>query len=391
MASPKEIDGFLKQATDDVAVPGVVAMAATPEGILYEGAFGKRSLPDGAPMTLDTVFWIASMTKAVTSVAAMQLVERGKLDLDAPLGGLLPYLGEAQVLKGFDEAGAPRLRPARRAITLRRLLTHTAGFANDIWNPMAGRYMRQGGVPRPNSGLKIALRMPLMADPGERWEYSIATDWVGQAVEAASGQPLDAYFAEHIFQPLGMADTAFLVTPEQRSRQVSRHQRQADGTLTAIPIVVLDRPEFFAGGGGLHSTGPDYLRFLQMLLAGGAFDGNRVLRAETVALMARNQIGDLPAGIMKTVMPELSNDVDFFPGMEQRWGLGFLINTRTAATGRNAGSLAWAGLGNTYYWIDPTAQVTGLIMMQILPFADTQAVDLYRLFETGIYRMLAAG
>jgi len=391
MPSHQAIDAILQQATDSAAVPGVVALAASREGLLYEGAFGKRSLPDGAPMTLDTVFWIASMTKAVTSVAALQLVERGKLALDAPLAELLPYLGEAQVLDGFAADGTPMLRPARTKITLRHLLTHTAGFTNDIWNADAGRYMQQAGVPRSSSGLKIALRMPLVTDPGTRWDYSIATDWVGQAIEAASGLPIDVYFAEHLFGPLGMVDSGFMTTEEQRSRQTLRHQRAADGTLTAIPLETRPRPEFFAGGGGLHSTGPDYLTFVRMLLGGGTLDGAQVLRPETVALMGQNQIGELTAGVMQTARPDLSNDVDFFPGMTQRWGLGFLINTEASATGRRAGSLAWAGLGNTYYWIDSTAGVTGLIMMQILPFADHEAVDLYRRFETAVYGLLAAG
>jgi methyl acetate hydrolase len=384
------IDRALRQATDAQEVPGVVAMAVTDKRTLYEGAFGKRNLAQGPDMTLDTVFWIASMTKAVTSTAAMQLVEQGKLQLDQPMGTLLPELASPQVLEGFDDKGTPRLRPAKQPITLRHLLTHTAGFAYDVWNAPLGQYMKYAGIPRIGTCKNDALRTPLVSDPGERWEYGISIDWVGKAVEAVSGQSLEVYFREHIFAPLGMNDTSFILTPGQRTRLVSMHLRKADGALEPVQFEMPQNPEFFMGGGGLYSTARDYLAFEQMLLQGGRFNGAQVLRSETVALMSQNHIGHLNAGIMKTAMPTASNDVNFFPTMDQKWGLSFLINTQPGPAGRSAGSLAWAGAANTYFWIDPTKRVAGVILMQLRPFADDRAVKPYEQFESGVYKALQA-
>src|SRR5438477_617748 len=325
-AVKEQIDWALRDAVEAREVPGIVALAASDRGILYEGAFGVRDVDAGSPMTLDTVFRIASMTKAITSAAAMQLVEQGKIGLDDPVPKIDPALGRPQVLDGFDAAGQPRLRPARRPITLRHLLTHTAGFVYEFWNADALRYVEATGTPRVLSGRLAALRRPLAFDPGERWEYGINTDWVGLIVEAASGKSLDAYFREHICGPLGMADTAFVPSPEQYARQAPVHQRQADGSLEAQPLAAPSIPEFYAGGGGLASTAPDYLAFLQMLLHGGSWNGAQILRPETVALMQQNQIGDLPAGVMKSCSPALTNDVDFFPGAPLRRGLGYMLN-----------------------------------------------------------------
>ncbi len=380
------IDALLENAVTAGDVPGVVALAADDRGVIYQGAFGRRGRDGEAPMTPDSVFWLASMTKAITSVAAMQLVEEGNLALDAPIARVLPELAERPVLAGFDDEGRPRLRPARQPITLRHLLTHTAGFGYDMWNAEIGRVMAQAGVPHAISRRRAALQTPLLFDPGERWTYGVNTDFVGRAVEAVSGRTLQAHFRDHILGPLGMNDTDFILTPAARARRVLMHQRQADGSLAPIDFEPTEPLEFFMGGGGLFGTAGDYLRFLRMLLAGGTLDGVRILRPETVALMAENQIGDLEAGILRTVQPALSNDVDFFPGMRQKWGLGFLINTEDSPQGRKAGSLAWAGLGNTYFWIDRTANLTGVILMQILPFADQKAVALYGAFERALYQ-----
>jgi methyl acetate hydrolase len=386
--SEAAIDRVLRQAVEAGEVPGVVAAAATAGGVIYEGAHGARSLAGGAAMSTDTVFHIASMTKAVTAVAAMQLVEQGKLSLDDPVPAIDPAIAAPQVLDGFDAAGAPQLRPARRSITLRHLLTHTAGFAYEFWNPDLGHYLEASGASSILTGRLAALRQPLMFDPGERWEYGIAIDWVGRLVEAASGQSLDAYFRDRIFGPLDMNDTGFRPTAEQQARQASVHARNPDGSLAPEPLDPLPAPEFFAGGGGLYSTAPDYLKFVRMLLGGGGRDGARVLQPETVALMAENHIGDLPAGVMKTAMPGLSNDVDFFPGQPVRWGLGYMLNLAAGPNGRSAGTVSWAGIFNTYYWIDPVKRVGGVIMMQILPFADPRAVALYGRFERAVYNSI---
>jgi methyl acetate hydrolase len=384
--APAAIDAVLRRAVEAGRAPGVVAVAGTDRvPVAYQGAFGVRDAAGGGALAPDSVFWIASMTKAVTSTAAMQLVERGRLDLDRPAGDVLPELRSPQVLEGFDAAGAPRLRPATRPITLRHLLTHTAGFSYDVWNADVGRYMKQAGVPGIITCQDEALRLPLVFDPGERWEYGINIDWAGKMVEAASGRRLGDYFREHIFDPLGMADTAFRISPAMRERLVRVHARQPDGSFVPIELEIPQDPEFEMGGGGLYSTAPDYLKFARVFLR----DGAPILKPETVAEMARNQIGDIDVGLLKTVQPQSSADAEFFPGLEKKWGLAFMINAADAPTGRSAGSLAWAGLANTYVWIDPRRRVAGVILMQLLPFADPGALATFAEFEGEVYRMVA--
>jgi CubicO group peptidase (beta-lactamase class C family) len=359
-------------------------MAATDGGVIYEGAFGSRHLGQGPAMTSDTVFRIASMIKVVTSVAAMQLVEEGKIALDAPAPHIDPALASPQVLAGFDAAGAPKLRPAKHPITLRHLLTHTAGFTYRLWGANALRYAR--AIDRlPARKRALLPRSPLMFDPGTRWQYGSSIDWVGRIVEAISGERLDVYFRKHILGPLGMMDTGFVVSPSQRARQAHAHLRKPDGSLVPEPLKQQATPTVFSGGGSLYSTAPDYLTLIRMLLQGGQFNGARILRAETVALMGQNQIGHIEAGILKTTNPGISNDVDFFPGIPLRWGFGHMINMEPGPDGRSAGSLTWAGLLNTYYWIDPTKRVAAVFMTQVLPFADGPTLSLYRQFERGIY------
>ncbi|PYM96627.1 MAG: 1,4-butanediol diacrylate esterase [Candidatus Rokuibacteriota bacterium] len=385
------LDGVLRQAVDAKEVPGVVAMAASDKGVLYEGAFGLRALDGSAGMTLDTVFRIASMTKAITSVAAMQLVEQGKLKLEEPAPSIDPALGSPQVLEGFDAAGAPKLRPAKRPITLRHLLTHTAGFSYDIWNANTGRYAKATNMPARATAKVASIRTPLAFDPGDKWEYGVNTDWVGRLVEATSGQTLDAYFRDKIFTPLGMKDSGYVVSAEQRARQARVHVRQADGSLVPQPYeTAMVNPEFWSGGGPLYSTAHDYMTFLQMLLHGGSFNGTRILKPETVALMGKNHTGNIPCGVMKAENRALSNDVDFFPGAEIRWGLGYMLNVQAGPNGRSAGTVSWGGIFNTYYWLDATKHVAGLIMTQILPFADPKAVSLYGRVENGVYESLKA-
>ncbi len=388
MGDIKTIDTIFKQAVDAKAMPGIVAVAGTDKGMLYEGAFGKRELGKDAPMTLDTVVWIASMTKAITATAAMQLVEKGKLNLDRPAVEVVSKLAEAKVLEGFDAAGQPRLRAPRRPITLKHLLTHTAGFAYEIWQPDIAKYQTVTGTPGITTCQNAALTTPLLFDPGDRWEYGINLDWVGKMVEAVSGQKLDRYLQENVLGPLGMKDTSFKLSPSQQARLASVHQRGPDGTLAPIEFGLPQEPEFHMGGGGLYGTAGDYLTFTQMILRRGAAKGGQILRPETVDLMAQNHIGALEVGPMKTAIPPLSNDVELFPGMSKKWGLSFLINTQQAPTGRSAGSLAWAGLANTYFWIDRARGVAGVFCSQVLPFFDTTATDLLTKFETEVYRAL---
>ncbi|MEH2490375.1 serine hydrolase domain-containing protein [Bradyrhizobium sp. AZCC 2230] len=391
MQSKAEIDGILSKTSDAKEIPGVVAIAASGSDVIYQGAFGKRDLSKPDAMTTDSVFWIASMTKAVTSAGAMQLVEQGKLSLDAPIGSLLPDLATPQVLEGFDSKGEPKLRPAKSAITLRHLMTHTAGFAYNVWNGDCAQYLEKTGTPNIFSCQNVALKTPIMSDPGTRWEYGINIDFVGKAVEAASGKRLDAYLRDHMFTPLGMNDTAFKITDDMRRRLVATHARGEDGSLAPIPFEIEQNPEFHMGGGGLYSTAVDYIKFTQMILNKGRGNGNQLLKPETVALMGQNHIGDLTIGKMTTVAPMYTNDVDLFPDIVKKWGLSFLINTAKTPEGRSAGSLAWAGLANTYFWIDPARDVSGVILMQVLPFVDAKCLQAFAGFERGVYAGLDAG
>ncbi|MBR0720341.1 serine hydrolase domain-containing protein [Bradyrhizobium manausense] len=391
MQSKAEIDEILRKASDAKEIPGVVAIAASGNDVLYQGAFGKRDLSKPDAMTADSVFWIASMTKAVTSAGAMQLVEQGKLSLDAPIGSLLPDLAKPHVLEGFDAKGEPKLRPAKRAITLRQLMTHTAGFCYDMWNGEFAAYMEKTGTPGIITCQNAALKTPVMTDPGTRWEYGTNIDFVGKAVEAVSGKKLDAYLRDNLFAPLGMSDTGFKITDHMRKRLVGMHARGEDGQLAAIPFELEQNPEFHMGGGGLYSTAADYIKFTQMILNKGRGNGNQVLKAETIAMMSQNQMGDLNMTKMTTAAPIYTNDVDLYPDQAKKWGLSFMINTAKTAEGRSAGSLAWAGLANTYYWIDPVRDVTGVILMQLLPFADAKCLQAFAGFERGVYAGLDAG
>jgi methyl acetate hydrolase len=390
MQTQPQIDQVLRQKSEAREIPGVVAMTATSTEVIYQGAFGKRDLSKDAAMTMDSVFWIASMTKAITATAGMQLVEQGKLSLDSPIGKVLPDLATPQVLEGFDADGEPQLRPAKTPITLRHLLTHTAGFAYNMWNGDMVRYLEKTGIPAVSSGKAAALKVPLMTDPGTRWEYGTNIDFVGKAVEAVSGQRLDAYLRDHLFTPLGMHDTGFKIGDAQRARLVSVHARGPNGSLSPIPFEIEQNPESHMGGGGLYGTAADYIAFTRMILNKGAGNGNQVLKPETVAMMGQNHIGELNMTKMNSAVASATNDADFYPDIAKKWGLSFLINTARTAEGRSPGSLAWAGLANTYYWIDPVRDVTGVILMQVLPFVDSKCLEAFAGFERGVYAGLDA-
>src|SRR6266702_4716445 len=261
MQSKAQIDQLLRQKSEAKEIPGVVAIAATGSEVIYQGAFGKRDLAKDDAMTADSVFWIASMTKAITSAGAMQLVEQGKLSLDEPIGKLLPDLASPQVLEGFDANGEPKLRQAKTAITLRHLMTHTAGFCYSLWNADMAKYLEKTRLPAITTCKNDALKTPLMSDPGTRWEYGTNIDFVGKAVEAVSGKRLDAYLRDHLFTPLGMTDTGFKLGDAQRKRLVAMHQRGEDGALAQIPFELEQDPEFHMGGGWLYGTAGDYIKF----------------------------------------------------------------------------------------------------------------------------------
>jgi methyl acetate hydrolase len=380
-------DAILHDAVNgNPGIPGVVAVATDRHGVFYTGAAGKRALGGAADMTPDSVFAIFSTTKAITGTAALQLVEDGKLDLDAPAKSYVPELGDIQVLDGFDTAGAPKLRAPKRDITTRMLLLHTAGFGYDIFNETYNRLAQEHGQPSVTTASKAALKTPLLFDPGTQWEYGSNIDWAGQVVEAITGQRLGEVMRTRIFEPLGMADTSFTLTDEARARLAVMHSRAPDGTLTPMPGFELPQePEVHMGGHGLYSTALDYTKFIRMWLNDGAGPNGRVLKPETVRAAEQNGLGDLKIKSLPGVIPSLSNEAEFFPGMPKSWGLTFMINDHDAPTGRPAGSLAWAGLANLFFWIDRRHGLGGFWATQILPFADAASVSGYLNFESATY------
>jgi methyl acetate hydrolase len=374
----------LRDAVERGDVPGVIGALTDRDETIYRGAFGERRLGQGVPMTFDTVTYLASMTKPITATAAMQLVEQGKLELDVPISRWVPDAAKLQVLDGWDQ-GEPVLRAPSGEVTLRHLMTHTSGFAYDLWDPDLERYMKLKKVPALDSGEEAAFYPPLMFDPGERWEYGISIDWIGKLVEVVSGQSLGTYMQENIFAPLGMSSTGYRISPDMDARRASTHQRGPDGTLEPTDWVRQQEPLLESGGGGLYSTAGDYLKFVRMILNDGSGNGNQVLKPETVELMSRNAMGDIRVTMLETTNPSRSLDAEFFPGLPKSWGLSFMINEETAPTGRPAGSLAWAGIQNTFFWIDRSTGLGGVYLTQILPFVDEKALAVFYDFETAVY------
>jgi len=365
-----DIQKKLNESVEKGAVHGVIAAAATDKGVIFEGAAGG--------LKTDSVIWIASMTKAITGAAAMQLVERGKLSLDAPAADIVPEIAKKEVLLSIDADGTVHTRPPKRPITLRHLLTHTSGMGYDTWDAEIFRYVQVKGPFKPAT--MAALSTPLLFDPGERWEYSIAIDWAGFMVEAVSGQRLDRYMTENIFTPLGMGDTGFAISPGMRPRKAAVHVRQDGGGFSPTNHELDQAPEVFQGGGALYSTVPDYLKFTSTLLKGGA----PILRPETVAEMFRNSMNEgVLCRPLATQIPARSTDMNFVDGM--KWGLTFMINPEAFPGRRAAESLTWGGLANSYFWIDPAKKVTGVWATQLLPFYDPKAVAAFEDFERAVY------
>jgi methyl acetate hydrolase len=380
-------DDVLREVAErDGGVPGVVAMATDRNGNIFEGVAGKADLGTGAPMTLDSVFALFSTTKAITGAVLMQMVEQGKLDLDEPAKKFVPEIAKIKVLDGFDAAGEPKVRDPKSDITTRQLLLHTAGFGYDFFNDDLIKYGEKRNVPSVVSASQASLDSVLLFDPGERWEYGSNIDWAGKVAEAVGGARLGMLMHERIFAPLGMNDTAFVMTPGMRAHRSTIHQRGEDGSLVPLPDFELtSEPEQHMGGHGLYGTVGDYMKFIRMILNDGAGPSGRVLSAETVRTMAQNHLGDLKISRLPGAIPSLSNDAEFFPGMPKSWGLTFMINEEKAPTGRPAGELAWAGLANLYYWIDRKNGIGGYWATQILPFVDPASVSGYFAFETAVY------
>ncbi len=377
------VDALLRAAVESGAVPNVVVTAADDAGLVYEGAAGPRSVGGAEPVTPDSVFRIASMTKMVTTTVALQQAERGVLDLHAPVAAYLPEFADLPVLGGFD-GDRPRLRPPATQATVQQLVTHTSGLAYWFWNDDVFRWERTTGTPNVLQGTLEAFRAPLVADPGTRFEYGISTDWLGRVVEVASGVPLDVCVRRDVLEPLGMTSTGFRMTGEQRERSVPVHRRGADGSWTRTTIDWPPAPQFWSGGHGLYSTPRDYLRFQRMLLGGGTVDDVPVLQRPTVEAAFTGQLGGLAVpALIRTAHP--ASSCDFAPGPGYTWGSGLLLNTADLPGRRASGSGAWAGIDNTYFWVDPSSRLTGALYSQCLPFLEPACVRLYEDVERALY------
>jgi len=370
--------------------PGVVAMATDRKGNIYEGAAGKRELGNDQPMTLGSVMAIFSTTKAITGVTLMQLVEEGKVSLSDPVKKYLPEITEIQVLDGFDADGKPKTRPPNKDITIDHLMLHTSGLCYEFFSDDDLKYRTAMGIPTVVSSTFDSVRTVLLHEPGERWTYGVNIDWVGKVVEKVRGKRLGEVMQERVFNPLGMEDIGFAMTPSMTARRAILHDRAQDGKLTPLPDLVLPQPpDMDMGGHGLYATVGEYMKFIRMLLNDGAApDGSRVLKAETVEKMSQNGLGDLKTGGWTTSIPSLSNSGEFYPGVTKTWAYTFQRNEEPTPTGRPAGQLMWAGLANLFYWVDRQSGIGGYWGSQILPFQDVASYPGYLNFETAVYKSL---
>jgi len=381
------VDQVLERAVTDGAVPQVVAIAADRDGIIYEGGAGPRVAGEGGAVTADTHFRIMSMTKMVATTVALQLMEQGKLDVDAPVEHYCPEFAEVQVLDGFD-GDEPRLRAPATQATVKQLLTHTTGLGYWFFSPELVRWEAATGTPNVLSGLNAIFKAPMLADPGTRFEYGINLDWLGRVIYAVSGMKLDEAIAHVVTGPLGMNETAFLMSDAQRANSVPVHLQDEHGAWAATDIDISQEPEYWAGGHGLYSTPRDYMKFQRMLLGNGTSpDGVKILESASVDAAFTNQIGDLdfPAEL-PTADPTAT--CDFIAGPGFKWGYGLLLNTEDIEGARRAGTGAWAGLLNTHFWIDRTSGIAGAIYSQTLPFATLPALQMYQEFEGALYASL---
>jgi methyl acetate hydrolase len=386
----------VKQAADAVldyttsragGAPGVVAMATDRTANFYEGVAGKRELGKNQPMTLDTVLALFSTTKALTGTCVMQLVEEGKIKLNDSARKYAPEIGELQVLEGFDAAGKPLTRAPKRDITINDLMLHTSGLCYEFFSAEELQFRAANGIPSVVSCTFASIRSVLLHDPGARWTYGPSIDWLGRIVEQQRGKRLGEVMRECIFAPLGMSDIGFTMTESMKSRRAAIHDRAADGKLTPLPEMTLPQPpEMDCGGHGLYGTVSDYMAFIRMMLNDGVGAHGRVLKAETVRQMEKNGLGDIKVGGWPTAIPSLTNAGEFFPGLSKSWAYTYMVNDEDAPTGRPAGSLMWAGLANTYFWIDRQNGIGGYWGSQILPFQDVASYSGFVDFEAAIYR-----
>jgi len=380
------LDRLLADAVARQDLPFAVAMVANRNGVVWRGSAGQAT-PSRAAAP-DTLFRIFSMTKGIGSLAALILVDRGLLSLETRVASVLPEFSDIQVLESISRDGLV-LRPPRRPVTLRHLLTHTAGFAYGTWNTNQAAYHEFTGMPHVLTGTLASLYYPLHFDPGEDFSYGIGLDWAGRVIERIDGRRIDHFCQEEIFRPLGMVDTAFEPEAAARDRLADLKARGEDGQFAVTELSPTRYPEFYGLGGSLYSTAPDFIRFMRMVLNRGELDGQRMISPETIELMTVNQIGEMSVPVMKPVVPWRSADVDFFPGTRMTHTIGFFRNEADIPGMRSAGSLTWAGAANTHYWIDPVNDVAAVLMTQSFPFLEPRFMDTYTAYERAVYQHLA--
>jgi CubicO group peptidase (beta-lactamase class C family) len=378
------IDSVLAAAVERRDAPFLVGMVGDAGGTLWEGAAGPANAT--RPAGPDTVFRLFSMTKAIGAVGALILIDRGVLSLDTPVASVLPDFDRLQVLDSFGPDG-PVLRAPRTVATLRHLLTHTNGLAYVTASEKQAHLVTLGDyVPDVRSGTINSFDFPLMCDPGAEWIYSVGLDWVGRMVAEVDGRSVENFYREEVLDPLGMSHTVF--EPERDDHLSIAVQRSPDGGYDETEFCVAERPELYGMGQALYGTAPDYLRFLRMVLNGGALDGHRLLTPETFQLLATNQIGDLRVTPAPATVPAISDVVEFFPGVEKTWTAAFMRVEERIPGMRSAGSLSWAGVLNTHYWIDLERDVAAVFMTQLLPFCDPRVLAALGDFERQVYREL---
>jgi CubicO group peptidase (beta-lactamase class C family) len=370
------IDTFLRSEVDTGHVPGVVAIVVSRDAVIYSGAFGKQCAADNVAMRENTIFQIASMTKPITSVAVMRLVEDGKVCLDDPVSKYIPSLAQPRVIASVNAAtGEYTTRPTSE-ITIRQLLCHTSGVGYEFCNHTLHFLQEKTG--------KDSRDLPLLHDPGQRWTYGMGTQVLGEVVEAVSHQTLDQYLQDTILGPLEMVDTTFALPQGKLQRLVTIHH-YPDGKLTEIPNPPSDA-KVVRGDYGLRSTARDYTRFLQMLLGGGQLGKVRILNAESVTMMTTNQIGNLVIELQPAELPAVAQAFPLGAGRD-KFGLGFQVAVVNEPQPhlRSAGSFSWGGIYNTHFWADPQQGIAAVLLMQVLPYYDRRCVDVLTGFEQRVY------
>ena len=376
------VDAVLDRAIDEAWAPGAVAIIAGRTGIDYLNAVGVRDAGTEASLEPDALFRVASFTKAVVAICALRLLESGDLDLETPVGDILPAFDQIQVLEGYD-GDVPRLRaPAHRA-TVRNLMTHTSGLTYDTFSQDLTRYCSETGTPMPGTGLKACFRAPMVFDPGTAWAYGMSTDWLGQVIEAVSGERLDEHLERVVLGPLGLDDVTFTPDAGQRARLAPVQRRAADGGFEGLAFEYPERPEFYSAGHGLYATATAFAGIQQLFLNGGTLRGQQILRPESIAMMTTPQLGDVELRPLRSTNRAFSCDLELAPNVT--WGLDTMLTVAGARGMRTTGSFGWCGTFNTFYWIDPARGLAAALYMQYLPFFDADALTFAQEFERAVY------